>query len=147
MFLMIENCDDRSFIKYLVREIKLYGRLHIKSKKLILIDEYLNTLPILKTNPQIKKALRHISKTRRVSKRSKTNRRRSHQMEAYINKLIHTDKKSRRIRSIDIIRMGLNNLQIVRHGESFTIQINPNKKIYGTDAKLCDICKLINYGT
>ena len=48
--------------------------------------------------------------------------------------------------AFDILLQGINNLQISNLGDNYTISINPNKLMPGTNAKLYDLCALINYG-
>lgn len=59
----------------------------------------------------------------------------------YINKTYNTN-----ISTNNIIALALKNLIIENHQSNYQITINPNLFIPGINAKLYDICALINYG-
>lgn len=52
----------------------------------------------------------------------------------------------RYISTISIIHLALNNLVVKNNKTHYLISINENLKVYGTDNKLVDIVKLIEYG-
>lgn len=57
-----------------------------------------------------------------------------------------SNKYDTKIDCKQIIKLALNNLIIYNHHDSYQITINPNTFINGINAKLYDICALINYG-
>ena len=57
-----------------------------------------------------------------------------------------TDKYKTNIKSDNIIRLALKNLIIQNYQDNYQITINPNIFVPGINAKLYDLCALINYG-
>lgn len=104
MKLVINNCDDIQFIKYLIKLLRKQLLGSIVPGKLIKWDNYLNTLPIFKT------------------------------------------KYKKGITAKEIIYSAAFNIRYMKSGQDYTIYIDNNQKIFGTNAKLYSICKLINYG-
>lgn len=66
-------------------------------------------------------------------------------IEAYIN-LMYTSQLRKYISAKDVIISGAMNITYTIYPHKFVIEIDSNQILYGTDAKLCDMCKLINYG-
>ena len=66
-------------------------------------------------------------------------------IEAYIN-LMYTSQLRKYISAKDVIISGVMNITYTIYPHKFVIEIDSNQILYGTDAKLCDLCKLINYG-
>lgn len=60
--------------------------------------------------------------------------------------LYFTKKYRSNITSDIIIRLALKNLVIQNHQDNYQITINPNIFVPGINAKLYDLCALINYG-
>ena len=60
--------------------------------------------------------------------------------------LYFTSKYKVNITSDIIIRLALKNLVIQNHQDNYQITINPNIFVPGINAKLYDLCALINYG-
>ena len=57
-----------------------------------------------------------------------------------------SNKYKTNISSDHIIRIALKNLIIYNHQDNYQITINPNIFVPGINAKLYDLCALINYG-
>ena len=55
-------------------------------------------------------------------------------------------KYNKYVSSKQIISVALNNMQLHKFGDNYQISINPNVVIKQIDAKLYDLCALINYG-
>jgi len=66
----------------------------------------------------------------------------------YINsdKVLKFVGSKRYISSVSVINLALNNMVVKDGGSFLTISINENMKLYGTENKLIDIIKLIEYG-
>jgi len=105
MKLVIDNCNDKQFIIYLINFIKQYLIDHSRSQKFSSLDMYLNKIPKYKT------------------------------------------KFRKSLTCHDIVICGAYNLVYRKYGKKYIITINENQKLFGLDAKLYDMCKLINYGT
>jgi len=66
--------------------------------------------------------------------------------EVYINEF-YKSKFKKHISAREVIISGLYNISWQRYVDKIVIEINPNQLIAGTDAKLYEVCKLINFGT
>lgn len=69
------------------------------------------------------------------------------QIEEYINSNILRSKKYRYLSIHDIFFIAATSYECVNYGSTVIIQINPQVKIYNTNIKVIDICKILNYGS
>ena len=68
------------------------------------------------------------------------------QIEEYINSNILRSKKYRYLSMHDIFFIAAASYECINYGSTAIIQINPQIKIYNTNIKVIDICKILNYG-
>lgn len=69
------------------------------------------------------------------------------QIEEYINSNILRSKKYRYLSMHDIFFIAATSYECINYGSTAIIQINPQIKIYNTNIKVIDICKILNYGS
>ena len=69
------------------------------------------------------------------------------QIEEYINSNILRSKKYRYLSMHDIFFIAAASYECINYGSTAIIQINPQIKIYNTNIKVIDICKILNYGS
>lgn len=69
------------------------------------------------------------------------------QIEEYINSNILRSKKYRYLSMHDIFFIVAASYECINYGSTAIIQINPQIKIYNTNIKVIDICKILNYGS
>ena len=69
------------------------------------------------------------------------------QIEEYINSNILRSKKYRYLSMHDIFFIAAASYECINYGSTAIIQINPYIKIYNTNIKVIDICKILNYGS
>ena len=69
------------------------------------------------------------------------------QIEEYINSNILKSKKYRYLSMHDIFFIAAASYECINYGSTAIIQINPQIKIYNTNIKVIDICKILNYGS
>ena len=69
------------------------------------------------------------------------------QIEEYINSNILRSKKYRYLSMHDIFFIAAASYECINYGSTAIIQINPQVKIYNTNIKVIDICKILNYGS
>ena len=69
------------------------------------------------------------------------------QIEEYINSNILRSKKYRYLTMHDIFFIAAASYECINYGSTAIIQINPQIKIYNTNIKVIDICKILNYGS
>lgn len=69
------------------------------------------------------------------------------QIEEYINSNILRSKKYRYLSMHDIFFIAAASYECISYGSTAIIQINPQIKIYNTNIKVIDICKILNYGS
>ena len=69
------------------------------------------------------------------------------QIEEYINSNILRSKKQRYLSMHDIFFIAAASYECINYGSTAIIQINPQIKIYNTNIKVIDICKILNYGS
>lgn len=69
------------------------------------------------------------------------------QIEEYINSNILRSKKYRYLSMHDIFFIAAASYECINYGSTVIIQINPQIKIYNTNIKVIDICKILNYGS
>ena len=69
------------------------------------------------------------------------------QIEEYINSNILRSKKYRYLSMHDIFFIAAASYECISYGSTAIIQINPQAKIYNTNIKVIDICKILNYGS
>ena len=69
------------------------------------------------------------------------------QIEEYINSNILRSKKYRYLSMHDIFFIAATSYECINYGSTVIIQINPQVKIYNTNIKVIDICKILNYGS
>lgn len=69
------------------------------------------------------------------------------QIEEYINSNILRSKKCRYLSMHDIFFIAATSYECINYGSTVIIQINPQVKIYNTNIKVIDICKILNYGS
>ena len=69
------------------------------------------------------------------------------QIEEYINSNILRSKKYRYLSMHDIFFIAAASYECTNYGSTAIIQINPQIKIYNTNIKVIDICKILNYGS
>ena len=69
------------------------------------------------------------------------------QIEEYINSNILRSKKYRYLSMHDIFVIAAASYECINYGSTAIIQINPQIKIYNTNIKVIDICKILNYGS
>ena len=69
------------------------------------------------------------------------------QIEEYINSNILRSKKYRYLSMHDIFFIAAASYECINYGSTAIIQINHQIKIYNTNIKVIDICKILNYGS
>ena len=76
------------------------------------------------------------------------NYRKAQKLEDYLNTIPKFKSKFRRYISVkELIMIAAYNLRYKKFSSYYEITIDQNQKVFGIDAKLYDICRLINFGT